>query len=971
MSASYRNLFLRQSYLDCYDEYQSTLTNPRAVLWDYVFLTASGEDQAEAYRRQIDSRLAAGRLPRGTRFFVLPDPDGKRVGSGGATLNVLREIVRDRGSADFTDLRILVIHSGGDSRRIPQYSACGKLFSPVPRLLPDGRRSTLFDEFIIGMSGVPARLADGMLVCSGDVLLLFNPLQIDSFSTGAAAFSVKEDAAVACHHGVFLGDEEGNVDKFLHKQTVKTLRESGAADSSDRVDLDTGAVVFDSRLLAALYGLVASDEGFAEMVNEEVCLSFYADFLYPLAASSTHEDYMEETPERQICPALLAAREKLWAALSPFSMKLIRFSPAAFLHFGTTRELLRLMTAEIADYRFLDWQARVITNTRETHYAAGNSYVSRAATVGEGSYIEDSYVRRGTHIGRGCVISGVTLEGVTVPDGCVLHGLKLRDGRFTVRMYGVEDNPKEAMLFGQPIGESLWTAPLYPVCDSMTEAVAATLAVMAGEAFDGEKISLRDGFLAADVAEIIPWQNHLTDKVKAETLLEFIDRRVPFEKVLEIFHGEKPSPRVVNILVGEAEAQDAAVLDGFSRKIRIYEYLSDLLGDETYAERAYDTVSSALTEASGIVYRTDALPAIEEATVRLPVRINFGGGWSDTPPYCNENGGTVLNAAVRLDGTLPIEARASHIKENAFWLCSTDGHIKRRFTDLAKLTDCRDPADPFALHKATLIACGIIPQKPNGETVAALTARMGGGIRLTTRVIGIPKGSGLGTSSILAGACVRAVCRLFGWEPTDNEVVGRVLVIEQIMSTGGGWQDQVGGLVPGIKMVTSRAGLAQNITVTPLSLTPETKAELDERFVLIYTGQRRLARNLLRGVMSKYVTALPETVSVLGRIQRAAALMRFELERGNVNGFAHLLSEHWELSKKLDGGCTNTCIEQIFNTIDDLIEGKMICGAGGGGFLQVVLRRGVTFDMLSNRLHAVFADSGVTAWRTDFVYEVE
>ena len=36
-----------------------------------------------------------------------------------------------------------------------------------------------------------------------------------------------------------------------------------------------------------------------------------------------------------------------------------------------------------------------------------------------------------------------------------------------------------------------------------------------------------------------------------------------------------------------------------------------------------------------------------------------------------------------------------------------------------------------------------------------------------------------------------------------------------------------------------------------------------------------------------------------------------------------------ELSKKLDGGCTNTCIEQIFNTIDDLIEGKMICGAGG------------------------------------------
>lgn len=968
MSASYRNLFLRQSYLDCYDEYESTLTNPRAVLWDYVFLTASGEDQAEAYRHQIESRLASGRLPRATRFCVLPDPDGKRVGSGGATLNVLREIVRDRGSSDFTDLRILVIHSGGDSRRVPQYSACGKLFSPVPRTLPDGRRSTLFDEFIIGMSGVPARLADGMLVCSGDVLLLFNPLQIDSFSTGAAAFSVKEDARVACHHGVFLGDEEGNVDRFLHKQTVETLEASGATDTSGRVDLDTGAVVFDSRLLAALYSLVSREEDFSAFVNEETCLSFYADFLYPLAASSTREEYMDETPERAICPALLSAREKLWDVLSPFSMKLIRFSPAAFLHFGTTRELLRLMTAEIADYRFLDWRAQVLTNTRDTHYAVGNSYIHRAAVIGEGSYIEDSYVRRGARIGRGSIVSGVTLEDVTVPGGCVLHGLKLRDGRFTVRMYGVEDNPKEVMLFGRPIGEPLWTAPLYPVRDTMAEAVRATLAAMAGEEVAGEKISLRDSFLTADVAEIIPWQNQLTDRVKAESLLEVIDRRLPLEKAEEIFHGEKPSSRVYSILVETAEAQDITTLDGFSRKIRIYEYLSDLLGDESLAEKAYDTVCLSLIEAGGTVYRPEALPVLEEATVRLPVRVNFGGGWSDTPPYCNENGGTVLNAAVLLDGTLPIEARISHLKENAFILSSTDGHIKRRFTDLGKLIDCHDPADPFALHKAALIACGIIPRETNGETVASICARLGGGLRLNTRVFGIPKGSGLGTSSILAGACVRAICRFFGWEASDNEVVNRVLAIEQIMSTGGGWQDQVGGLVPGIKMITSRAGLDQSITVTPLSLSPETKAELDERFVLIYTGQRRLARNLLRGVMSKYVTAVPETVSVLGNIQRTAALMRFELERGNVNGFAHLLTEHWELSKKLDGGCTNTCIEQIFHTIEDLIEGKMICGAGGGGFLQVVLRRGCTFDMLQNRLREVFADSGVLAWHAQFYY---
>ena len=66
---------------------------------------------------------------------------------------------------------MLVIHSGGDSKRVPQYSALGKLFSPVPHELPNGRSSTLFDEFMICMSSVPSRIREGMVLLSGDVLL--------------------------------------------------------------------------------------------------------------------------------------------------------------------------------------------------------------------------------------------------------------------------------------------------------------------------------------------------------------------------------------------------------------------------------------------------------------------------------------------------------------------------------------------------------------------------------------------------------------------------------------------------------------------------------------------------------------------------------------------------------------------------------------------------------------------------------
>ena len=84
-----------------------------------------------------------------------------------------------------------------------------------------------------------------------------------------------------------------------------------------------------------------------------------------------------------------------------------------------------------------------------------------------------------------------------------------------------------------------------------------------------------------------------------------------------------------------------------------------------------------------------------------------------------------------------------------------------------------------------------------------ITENLGSGLYLSTQVINIPRGSGLGTSSILAGACVKALYEMLGKEVTDEELYDRVLCMEQIMSTGGGWQDQVGGLAPGIKMVSS------------------------------------------------------------------------------------------------------------------------------------------------------------------------
>jgi len=143
--------------------------------------------------------------------------------------------------------------------------------------------------------------------------------------------------------------------------------------------------------------------------------------------------------------------------------------------------------------------------------------------------------------------------------------------------------------------------------------------------------------------------------------------------------------------------------------------------------------------------------------------------------------------------------------------------------------------------------------------------------------------------------------------------------------------------------------------------------ELNSRFALIYTGQRRLARNLLRDVVGRYIGNEPDTVYALNEIQRVAALMRFELERGNVDAFAELLDSHWKLSKMIDAGSTNTLIDQIFDSVDDLLDGRLVCGAGGGGFLQVILKKGVSKEKLQARIKDVFSDTDIKVWECRLV----
>lgn len=848
------NLFLRQSYLDSWEDYERSLKKKSFIKWDYIILTASNEAQATAYRNQIENRLEKGLLPEETTYAVLPDPEGKRVGSGGATFQVMRYIAEQEPEREnpFKNRRILVIHSGGDSKRVPQYSAIGKLFSPVPRELPDGRSSTLFDEFIVGMSGVPSRIQEGMLVLSGDVLLLFNPLQIDAQFDGAAAISIKEPVATGKNHGVFLNDGHDYVKCFLHKQTEERLREMGAVNNAGNVDLDTGAVLFGSALLQALFRLISTggkvdEKKFRQFCNEKARISFYGDFLYPLANDSTLEDFYKEAAEGQLNEALHECRTQIWNAIHHFSMKLLCLSPAEFIHFGTTRELRSLVTKDVQDYEFLDWKMQVNSAVQKEGFAAHNAYVGSRAKIGKEAYLENCYILGNSEVGDGTVLSHVRIMDRKIPEQIVMHGIELTGGKKVIRIYGVPDNPKgkypgEVSFLGTTLnqfmaqnkvtkeelwkGEEtyLWFADLYPVCDDWEDALdmAEIIYKMAhGTATkeeisrwrETERMSLYSSFNAADIEASCDQERFLENRILARCFIRKLEQGMYYAEALKIFGKRGISKEIFKLLM-----EDAAEAD-FSLKIRIYHAVScymkktrtiyddlhyDALENDcfgTIQEAIYEEAEKKLPDSAG--YRI----VKDQVDIALPVRVNWGGGWTDTPPHCNEKGGVVLNAAMKLRGIYPVQITVKRLDELHVEFESKDIGVYTTVDSAAEIQDCHNPYDSFALHKAALIACGIIPVKEEAD-LQEILKRMGGGIYLSTQVYGVPKGSGLGTSSILSGACVKGIFEFLGQERTDAEIYDVVLGMEQIMSTGGGWQDQVGGLTEGIKLISTKPGIA-------------------------------------------------------------------------------------------------------------------------------------------------------------------
>ncbi|MBD3307068.1 hypothetical protein GF339_11650, partial [candidate division KSB3 bacterium] len=190
---------------------------------------------------------------------------------------------------------------------------------------------------------------------------------------------------------------------------------------------------------------------------------------------------------------------------------------------------------------------------------------------------------------------------------------------------------------------------------------------------------------------------------------------------------------------------------------------------------------------------------------------------------------------------------------------------------------------------------------------------------------------------------------MVGAHLSQAELFQRTLYLEQLMTTGGGWQDQIGGVVGGVKLIQTNRGIDQTPRMSWTAL-EYPGFELADQFLLYYTGYRRMAKNILRQIMGRYLERDTTTLACINELKALATELKTSLDRRDIASFGQGIAEVWELNKRLDAGSTTPQIDALLASIAPDIWGAKLLGAGGGGFLFIVSKGSPQTHRIRQRL---------------------
>ena len=267
---------------------------------------------------------------------------------------------------------------------------------------------------------------------------------------------------------------------------------------------------------------------------------------------------------------------------------------------------------------------------------------------------------------------------------------------------------------------------------------------------------------------------------------------------------------------------------------------------------------------------------------------------SDTPPItyeCN-GGGSVTNVAILVNNEKPIGAKGRILKSStekgSFFIkvimkesSESKNETSFEFTEKSEFHDYNKPRATACLMKAVFIHTRLVVLNDKSNLSDQLTEKVNGTLELQTWT-GLPQGSGLGTSSILICCVLKVIWYLMGIKVSDETLAYSTLIVEQLMTTNGGWQDQVGGIYGGFKFTTARNILPLEIRTESINLTYESLQNINDRLLLVYTGLTRLAKDLLLNVLRNWYTISTRIYDNVQGLIENEKNCRLALKAGNI-----------------------------------------------------------------------------------------
>jgi D-glycero-alpha-D-manno-heptose-7-phosphate kinase len=294
---------------------------------------------------------------------------------------------------------------------------------------------------------------------------------------------------------------------------------------------------------------------------------------------------------------------------------------------------------------------------------------------------------------------------------------------------------------------------------------------------------------------------------------------------------------------------------------------------------------------------------VRRLVARAPTRIDFGGGWTDVPPYSEEQGGCVCNLAIARHSTVQVSQR-SRAPQTSDAPPGVGG--------VAFSGDWRGDS---SLASAAVRRAGI-------EGIALTMAN------------DFPMGAGLGGSSSAGVALVAALAAWRGDKTERTELAERSRRLEvEDLRISGGRQDHYAAAFGGL------LGLwfSDRVQVRQLPLSPALVQALEERCVLVYTGQSRVSAETITAVLDGYRGGTRGIATALSRMKELASSMIGALERENVDELGALVGEHWVHQRTLHPGIATPTIDTIIDrTLAAGALGAKALGASGGGCVAII-----------------------------------